>query len=89
MCSIQDTPLVWRGFNFDTGPVLFKGRFFPTSDAKPARGMLGPTFMGMVMRWDLVVGGPIMPVAKGLAARRRRCLVMEVLDVVVSSKGAR
>jgi hypothetical protein len=45
--------------------------------------------MGRVRRWDFVVGGPIMPVAKGLAARRRRCLVMKVLDVVVSSKGVR
>jgi hypothetical protein len=51
--------------------------------------MLGPTFMGMVMRWDFVVGGPMMPVAKALAARRRRCLVMKVLNVVVSSKGVR
>src|ERR1700730_6903532 len=29
MRGMEDTALVWRGFNFDTGPVLFKVRLFP------------------------------------------------------------
>jgi hypothetical protein len=61
MRGIEDKALLWGDFNFDIGRRFSKGDFSLTSiaDAKPANGMLGPTFMGMVMRWVVVVVGPI------------------------------
>jgi hypothetical protein len=81
MRGMEDTALVRGGFDFDIGRHFSKGDFSLTSiaDAKPANGMLGPTFMGMVMRLVVVVGGPITPVARGWAARGPSCLVMIVL----------